>query len=189
MLLPDFTQVSRWKEQIFTCCRNRGELVMKKHWSKAQTLHNFTVNTHAFKTVSSKNSKILRLQSTFREQLLKLLGMYFGNLFFERKLPGSHYNSKTQHHSRILQLFHPVTGACKRNPDFFGVQKLIFVSTCSSRRGLSDKLNFQFRHPAFFQSRNQSKMRKTCRIFSAFVLRDDFFRTSFRTPPSHLPKT
>ena len=47
------------------------------------------------------------------------------------------------------------TGACKRNPDFFGVQKLIFVSTCSSRRGLSDKLNFQFRHPAFFQTRTR----------------------------------
>ena len=48
------------------------------------------------------------------------------------------------------------TGACKRNPGFFSVHGLIFVSTCSSWRGLSEKLSFQFGGPALFKVRTRT---------------------------------
>ena len=38
---------------------------------------------------------------------------------------------------------------------FFADSGIIFVSTCSSRQGLSEKLNFQFGGPALFYARTR----------------------------------
>ena len=54
-----------------------------------------------------------------------------------------------------LQLHIYCTGACKGWSGFFADQNIIFVSTCSYRRGLSEKLKFLLGPPARFWSRTR----------------------------------
>ena len=48
-----------------------------------------------------------------------------------------------------------VTGACKGRSGFFADQNQIFVSTCSQRLGLSEKLNIKIGGPALFWARTR----------------------------------